>query len=774
MNRKQIFTEITTVQLASGIKNGLTEREKLESNITVPTKITKKLPKEEKVFHPGEEADVVITGNLESDWKESRNKKSNSVVWRYIGTQSGVYRLFPGASLKARVNHKIKPWYRRAVSTAGQFALSYPFNDTYGRGRVISISKAILKKSRNTHSQILDERQASLIGVAGMDMTLNSFRRMVLNVMPGCLNEYDCFLMDQSGYLIFKLDEENDVVHLTEKFSWLGKQFVESLKIFKPYWCNDFLDFKVHLYYKTVVLRKVISNTKMACRQYILLPLQNISVSMLVVPSRRIHHHCQDELPGNPSEGCDCSKICRTCSKEFKQCQCPCACPMSFNRCNNSVIHTFTHITCPAPNNNRSELNAAVLASDFNSVKLPKCEKSCNAASNKEQCNKMSHCIWCDDSIIDSCETFCPFNVSQRISLKFSSELGLLISNLTEQLKTKIEESLQERMYNVLGEKYENIIYGVTYKKNSIVLAIKGSFTSDIYAKVYDVRRAIESRNLYIDIPGSGQTERIYAIGLSLPNFNECAAKLDDCDVNANCSDTNDSYNCTCAAGFRGDGRTCTDINECQNTSCHVNATCTNVPGSYECNCLAGFKGDGAICKDINECDTFECHPNATCTNHVGSFLCTCKKEFVGDGFHCSDYDECQSNPCHPNAVCENVRGSYKCACLPGYLGNGTHCLETYLGESKRKQDLDQLAVVPILSVIISVIVGPSCCMCCIFIVLSKRKRRNEKVIPRQNSVEIRVLGADEAGLNILSERDDQNLTFGITRVSLERTDVDI
>lgn len=54
---------------------------------------------------------------------------------------------------------------------------------------------------------------------------------------------------------------------------------------------------------------------------------------------------------------------------------------------------------------------------------------------------------------------------SQRISLKFSSELGLLISNLTEQLKTKIEESLQERMYNILGEKYENIIYGVTYKK---------------------------------------------------------------------------------------------------------------------------------------------------------------------------------------------------------------------------------------------------------------------------------------------------------------------
>ena len=81
--------------------------------------------------------------------------------------------------------------------------------------------------------------------------------------MPGCLDEYDCFFMDQSGYvfitntyepfialslfaqslllsyllryLFLKLNEENAVVHLTEKFSWLGKIFVESLKILKVF-----------------------------------------------------------------------------------------------------------------------------------------------------------------------------------------------------------------------------------------------------------------------------------------------------------------------------------------------------------------------------------------------------------------------------------------------------------------------------------------------------------------------------------------------------------
>ena len=41
-----------------------------------------------------------------------------------------------------------------------------------------------------------------------------------------------------------------------------------------------------------------------------------------------------------------------------------------------------------------------------------------------------------------------------------------------------------------------------------------------------------------------------------------------------------------------------TDINECISGSaeCHDNATCTNTDGSYECTCDAGFSGDGFNC----------------------------------------------------------------------------------------------------------------------------------------------------------------------------------
>ena len=41
-----------------------------------------------------------------------------------------------------------------------------------------------------------------------------------------------------------------------------------------------------------------------------------------------------------------------------------------------------------------------------------------------------------------------------------------------------------------------------------------------------------------------------------------------------------------------------TDINECELDvdQCAINATCSNTEGSYECSCTTGFTGDGTLC----------------------------------------------------------------------------------------------------------------------------------------------------------------------------------
>ena len=41
-------------------------------------------------------------------------------------------------------------------------------------------------------------------------------------------------------------------------------------------------------------------------------------------------------------------------------------------------------------------------------------------------------------------------------------------------------------------------------------------------------------------------------------DIDECERDTDNCSVNANCSDTEGSFNCTCVAGYEGDGVNCT------------------------------------------------------------------------------------------------------------------------------------------------------------------------------------------------------------------------
>ena len=42
-----------------------------------------------------------------------------------------------------------------------------------------------------------------------------------------------------------------------------------------------------------------------------------------------------------------------------------------------------------------------------------------------------------------------------------------------------------------------------------------------------------------------------------LLDINECSASLPICDVNANCSNRNGTFVCSCKVGYSGDGMTC-------------------------------------------------------------------------------------------------------------------------------------------------------------------------------------------------------------------------
>uniref|UniRef100_A0A4W3IAF4 Nidogen 2 n=1 Tax=Callorhinchus milii TaxID=7868 RepID=A0A4W3IAF4_CALMI len=124
-------------------------------------------------------------------------------------------------------------------------------------------------------------------------------------------------------------------------------------------------------------------------------------------------------------------------------------------------------------------------------------------------------------------------------------------------------------------------------------------------------------------------------------HVNPCYDGSHDCDVSAQCfPGSEQAYICRCAEGYQGDGKVCTDIDECADGGhyrCGSHATCLNLPGLYRCECHHGyqFAEDGRTCVLVDKCAEGRCHPAATCYNIPGSFVCQCNPGYEGDGLQC-------------------------------------------------------------------------------------------------------------------------------------------
>ncbi|MGH0162427.1 UNVERIFIED_CONTAM: hypothetical protein FKN15_055397 [Acipenser sinensis] len=120
--------------------------------------------------------------------------------------------------------------------------------------------------------------------------------------------------------------------------------------------------------------------------------------------------------------------------------------------------------------------------------------------------------------------------------------------------------------------------------------------------------------------------------------------------------------------------------------ACHLDAICQNTPKSYKCTCKAGYKGDGKRCEDIDECDNeYDGGCVHECNNIPGNYRCTCYDGFMlaHDGHNCLDVDECAMNNGGCQHVCVNVMGSYECQCKQGFfLSDNQHtCIHRSAGE---------------------------------------------------------------------------------------------
>lgn len=170
------------------------------------------------------------------------------------------------------------------------------------------------------------------------------------------------------------------------------------------------------------------------------------------------------------------------------------------------------------------------------------------------------------------------------------------------------------------------------------------------------------------------------------------------------CSESNGDVACSCNSGYRlnEDGKSCKDIDECQEgiATCDAENLCENKLGSYICVKKAAeikrcskegyIRDSDGKCVDEDECatGTATCRSGQYCINTDGNYACfrSCPYGYRAVGRTCQDIDEClTTNPCQRRYKCVNTRGYFKCVLAS--------CPRGYQLKNERCEDIDECAL---------------------------------------------------------------------------------
>jgi hypothetical protein len=151
---------------------------------------------------------------------------------------------------------------------------------------------------------------------------------------------------------------------------------------------------------------------------------------------------------------------------------------------------------------------------------------------------------------------------------------------------------------------------------------------------------------------------------------------------------------CACTAGYKFDGKTCGDIDECKSgAKCPTGQECKNTVGAFQCACAAGKVLSATGCRTANACDTIKCRAGLSCkvTSVGGTCACPNAGDVLVAGV-CKPTKVCGLNSCglNPGVSCADNStdsavppGEFSCRCPVGTVRQGE-------GRANRCVDIDE------------------------------------------------------------------------------------
>ncbi|XP_070560450.1 VWFA and cache domain-containing protein 1-like [Ptychodera flava] len=378
---------------------------------------------------------VRATAKVDELWQKDDTGYEDYTVFRYIGTENGVFREFPGVRMNKLYDPTTRPWYARSKVNQGMFTLSAPYTAASGVGYVITLSKALVHRTTNTEESTTsyDVTQVSsttddVIAVMGMDFTLAYFYNLLGQEYQEC-NEarYTCFVMDISGYLVVHKDFLNsdgdfdiEALHITQKEPSVAKDLMMEGLLTKEM-CVNFQKIKDQKYYTAQSSAWSNSVNKLTnedvCKRYQLTHIPETNAFLGIIDISGSSSYCRDSVI------CPCYY--RNClTTGIDDCECPCLSQADYDYCNDKF--TLTSDDDPPCTPESPSLSPVIEEPDAYGGLKPCHVTDCSGKTSPTECQAFTSCVWtadgtCDDAFVSSEAESFPY---EKIAIISSAVLG--------------------------------------------------------------------------------------------------------------------------------------------------------------------------------------------------------------------------------------------------------------------------------------------------------------------------------------------------------------